>query len=180
MTESRWAKLRESVADAKVQMAQIREEQRAAQAAREEKKAEKQAKRDAKMDAFHRKVAIVSLMTNSGVLAVYTDRVELRGGKNGSIPMAEVTDVEVENGTQLVRRSSIMRAGGGAAVGAVVLGPVGLLAGLGLGAMAKKERGGEKFIVIDSPTTTIFAQVSPKDAEKAFKVRQVIRERMSR
>lgn len=97
-------------------------------------------------------------------------------GKKTKIDVLDVTDVRVEDGTELVRKSTALRAGGGAAAGLVLLGPVGMLAGLGVGALAKKESGGEKFLVVESDDKTIFLQVPAKEVGKAQEFRQSVRD----
>lgn len=97
------------------------------------------------------------------------------GREKTVIDVADITSIEVEDGADLVRRSTVARTGGGAVVGGLLLGPVGLLAGLGVGAVAKKQSGGEKFIVIEAPGQTVFAEVPGKDAGKAHQLRAAVR-----
>ncbi|MGP5254199.1 hypothetical protein ACTXLT_17005, partial [Brachybacterium alimentarium] len=88
----------------------------------------------------------------------------------------DVESIEIEDATELDKRVSVARAGGGALVGGVLLGPIGLLAGLGLGAMAKKERGGEKFLVMElHDGRTIIAQIAHKHVMKAHELRNQFR-----
>lgn len=83
----------------------------------------------------------------------------------------DIAKAGIEDGAELQRRSTVARAGGGAVVGGVLLGPVGLLAGLGLGAVAKKESGGEKFLVLDlEDGRTVFALVARKHVTQAHKL----------
>lgn len=62
---------------------------------------------------------------------------------------SDVTGVALESASEVSRRPTVARAAGGALAGGVLLGPVGLLAGLGLGALAQKKEGGEVFLVLD-------------------------------
>ncbi|MGP5079753.1 hypothetical protein [Brachybacterium alimentarium] len=88
----------------------------------------------------------------------------------------DVERMEIEDANELDKRVSVARAGGGALVGGVLLGPIGLLAGLGLGAMAKKERGGEKFLVMElHDGRTIIAQIAHKHVMKAHDLRNQFR-----
>lgn len=91
--------------------------------------------------------------------------------------VGDIASIEIEDASELDRRMSVARTGGGALVGGVLLGPVGLLAGLGLGALAKKQHGGEKFLVIElADERTIIAEVARKNVTKAHALRNQLRE----
>lgn len=102
-----------------------------------------------------------TLAFSRGVLR-YTGR-----GKNGSVHLDEVREVRVEDGAEFSRRATLGRTGGGALVGGVLLGPVGLLAGLGVGALAKKESGGEKFLTVEADSAAFAIEVPREQIAEA-------------
>lgn len=104
----------------------------------------------------------------SGTLAFSSGVLRYTGtGKNGSAYLSDVREVRVEDGAEFNRRATLGRTGGGAIVGGVLFGPVGLLAGLGVGALAKKESGGEKFLTVETETAAFAVEVSRKQIAEA-------------
>lgn len=150
--------------------------------ARAEAKAARKAERAAKREALLATVKYPRMVfgtMKTGYLELKGDgRMEYTGPKTFKplkFHVDNVTEIAIEDGAALERRSTVMRAGGGAVAGAVLLGPVGLLAGLGLGAIAKKQAGGGKFLVIElDDETTIIAEVAPKHAANAIKLRHAV------
>ena len=104
----------------------------------------------------------------SGTLAFSSGVLRYTGtGKNGSVYLSEVREVRVEDGAEFNRRATLGRTGGGAIVGGVLFGPVGLLAGLGVGALAKKESGGEKFLTVETESAAFAVEVPRKQIAEA-------------
>lgn len=102
-----------------------------------------------------------TLAFSSGVLR-YTGT-----GKNGSAVLDEVREVRVEDGSEFRRRATLGRTGGGAVVGGLLFGPVGLLAGMGLGAVAAKESGGEKFLTVETESAAFAVEVPRQQIAEA-------------
>lgn len=97
------------------------------------------------------------------------------GFKNPKFHVDDVTAAALDDGTELVRRSTAARAGGAAVIGGVLFGPVGVLAGLGAGALAKKESGGEKYLTVETPETTYVVKVTRKHQPVAQELVTVLR-----
>lgn len=104
----------------------------------------------------------------SGTLAFSRGVLRYSGsGKNGSAPLGEVREVRVEDGSEFRRRATLGRTGGGAIVGGLLFGPVGLLAGMGLGAVAAKESGGEKYLTVETESAAFAVEVPRKQISEA-------------
>lgn len=104
----------------------------------------------------------------SGTLAFSRGVLRYTGsGKNGSAYLDEVREVRVEDGSEFRRRATLGRTGGGAIVGGLLFGPVGLLAGMGLGAVAAKESGGEKFLTVETESAAFAVEVPRKQIAEA-------------
>ena len=97
-----------------------------------------------------------------GSLAFSGGELRYTGRGKHVVPLAEVREIRVEDGSEFRRRATLGRTGGGALVGGLLFGPVGLLAGMGLGAVAAKETGGEKFLSVDTDTAAFAVEV-PRD-----------------
>ena len=76
-------------------------------------------------------------------------------------------EVRIEDGSEFRRRATLGRTGGGAVVGGLLFGPVGLLAGMGLGAVAAKESGGEKFLTVETESAAFAVEVPRKQISEA-------------
>ena len=104
----------------------------------------------------------------SGTLAFSRGVLRYSGsGKNGSAPLGEILAVRVEEGAEFSRRATLGRTGGGALAGGVLFGPVGLLAGLGVGILAKKETGGEKYLTVETESAAFAVEVPRKQIPEA-------------
>ena len=104
----------------------------------------------------------------SGTLAFSRGVLRYSGsGKNGSAPLGEILAVRVEDGAEFSRRATLGRTGGGALAGGVLFGPVGLLAGLGVGILAKKETGGEKYLTVETESAAFAVEVPRKQIPEA-------------
>ena len=104
----------------------------------------------------------------SGTLAFSRGVLRYSGtGKNGSAYLDEVREVRVEDGSEFRRRATLGRTGGGAVVGGLLFGPVGLFAGMGLGAVAAKESGGEKFLTVETESAAFAVEVPRKQISEA-------------
>ena len=90
-----------------------------------------------------------------------------KNGSDGSAPLGEVREVRVEDGSEFRRRATLGRTGGGAIVGGLLFGPVGLFAGMGLGAVAAKESGGEKFLTVETESAAFAVEVPRKQISEA-------------
>ena len=88
-------------------------------------------------------------------------------GKNGSAYLDEIREVRIEDGSEFRRRATLGRTGGGAVVGGLLFGPIGLLAGMGLGAVAAKESGGEKFLTVETESAAFAVEVPRKQISEA-------------
>lgn len=148
----------------------IRETADEQRAAKLKKKAEKRASRRYSSLAFGSMKTGYLIMKRDG-------RISYSGPKSASVTKFHADDVEtasLEQGSELVRRPTVVRAGGGALAGGILLGPVGLLAGLGLGALAQKKEGGEQFVVLElKDGRVVFAQ-APKN--QMFQAKTLVRE----
>ena len=91
-------------------------------------------------------------------------------GKNGSAHLDELREVRIEDGSEFRRRATLGRTGGGAVVGGLLFGPVGLLAGMGLGAVAAKESGGEKFLTVETETAAFAVEVPRRQISEAQEI----------
>lgn len=106
--------------------------------------------------------------TEKGSLAFSRGELRYTGtGKNGSVGLGEVREVRVEDGSEFSRRATLGRTGGGALAGGVLLGPVGLLAGLGVGVLAKKESGGEKYLTVEAESAAFAVEVPRRQIAEA-------------
>ena len=104
----------------------------------------------------------------SGTLAFSGGGLRYTGsGKNGSACLDEVREVRVEDGAEFNRRATLGRTGGGAIVGGLLFGPVGLFAGMGLGAVAAKESGGEKYLTVETESAAFAVEVPRKQIPEA-------------
>lgn len=109
------------------------------------------------------KVGRASFKGEGGQLVLRQGELRYSGtGGRTTVPLDSVQRVAVEDGTEFRRRSTLTRTGGGALAGGLLFGPVGLLAGMGLGAVATKKEGGERYLTVET-TTAAFAVQVPRD-----------------
>src|SRR5699024_1140910 len=84
----------------------------------------------------------------------------------------DVESAIIEKGEDYVSRTSGGRTAGGAAVGAVLLGPLGAIGGAGAGALAKKSYGAAELLIIElSDGRVASVQIARKHAIKARELR---------
>lgn len=106
--------------------------------------------------------------TEKGSLAFSRGVLRYSGhGKSDSIYLSDVHEVRVEDGSEFRRRASLTRTGGGALVGGLFFGPVGLLAGMGLGAVVAKESGGEKYLTVETAAAAFAVEVPRRQIAEA-------------
>lgn len=119
--------------------------------------------------------ATVGTARNGTLELTMKGRIKVRqNGKTTVLDVDDVTSVEIEDGADLVRHTSLMRAGGAATAGGILLGPIGLLGGLGVGAIAKKQRGGEKYLTLEAGQYTVIIEIPAKEVTTAHRIRRDI------